>query len=52
MPNTKELLTAAAAGLVAFFVVRALFGADKYGLDRSSEQSRMLAAQDEGLGWF
>jgi hypothetical protein len=44
--KTKDLLTAAAAGLVAFFVARAMFGPDKYGLDRNSAQSRMLAEQD------
>lgn len=48
--NAKSLLTAAAAGLAVYIIARMIWGPDQYGLDRDSEQSRMLAEQDAGLG--
>lgn len=47
--KTNELITALAAGLAVYLIAKSVWGTDKYGLDRASQQSQMLAEQDRGL---
>jgi hypothetical protein len=50
--KTSEMITALAAGLAVYLIAKSVWGPDQYGLDRSSQQSQMLAEQDRGLAMW